>query len=128
MPLLNYRLEMGAEVESGANLLEMPGSPPPFTATSGSDRASALSDGEPLPPRVTLEVLSFLESWPTFNLRPSPRSLSNCSVQRGWRSQQDIIHQPIGGSYSQVRVITVGNRWGRVWQHAVKLVKRSSKA
>lgn len=70
---------MGADVDDLGRACEIPGRPPPERLTSGSSRASALSDGEALPPADTrlLLFLVLLES--TFSLRPSPRSLSNFS-------------------------------------------------
>lgn len=79
----DYRLEMGAEVGLGANLSEIPGSPPPLTLTSGSSRASALSEGPPFLPCDTLEELFFVEPVSAVNLRPSPKSRSNFSAQQG---------------------------------------------
>ena len=46
-------LEMGADVEDLGRAFEMPGRPPPSRLTSGSPRASALSDGPPERPDVT---------------------------------------------------------------------------
>ena len=68
---------MGADVDDLGRAFEIPGRDPPLTLTSGSSRASALSDGEPLFPEDTRLALFFVVLESTSNLRPSPRSLSN---------------------------------------------------
>lgn len=50
----DYRLEIGAEVDDSGKDFEIPGRPPPVLLTFGSSRASALSEGEPFLPEVTL--------------------------------------------------------------------------
>ena len=78
---------MGADVDDLGSACEIPGRPPPERLTSGSARASALSDGEPPFPADTRLELSFIVLGSTCNLRPSPRSLSNFSFGT-WRHKE----------------------------------------
>ena len=116
----------------GANLSEIPGSPPPLTLTSGSSRASALSEGPPFLPCDTLEELFFVEPVSAVNLRPSPKFLSNFSAQQGMcqeLTEMFCVHTAESCTnclcHSHDIELTFWYGWRGVWQQIVQRLCKS---